>query len=62
MNPDETPEQKFANELYSVFNRWYEESDLDDVDMEEVALQVIDNFCGRTVDFAPGPDFFDEAS
>ena len=47
----EAPAQQFANELLSVFMRWYEESDLDDDDMAEVALSVIDQFCGSGVEF-----------
>ena len=49
-NP-EAPAQQFANELLSVFMRWYEESDLDDDDMAEAALSVIDQFCGSGVEF-----------
>ena len=47
----EGPAEQFANELMSVFMRWYEESDLDDDDMAEAALQVIDQFCGSNLDF-----------
>ena len=42
--------------------RWFEESDLDEYDMEQAALAAIDQFCGKTLDFDPDPDFFDEAS
>ena len=49
-NP-EGPAEQFANELMSVFMRWYEESDLDDDDMAEAALAVIDQFCGSGVEF-----------
>ena len=60
--PDKPPLLKFHDELLTVFIRWFEESDLDEVDMEEAALVVIDNFCGKTLDFDLESDFFDEAS
>ena len=60
--PDKPPHLKFQDELLTVFIRWFEESDLDEVDMEEAALAVIDNFCGKTLDFDSDFDFFDEAS
>tara|TARA_B100001094_G_scaffold330316_1_gene395234 strand:+ start:412 stop:609 length:198 start_codon:yes stop_codon:yes gene_type:complete len=49
-NRDDSAHQ-FANELMSVFIRWYEESDLDDEEMAVAAGQVIDQFCGTEVDF-----------
>tara|TARA_Y100001963_G_scaffold146993_1_gene222690 strand:+ start:513 stop:692 length:180 start_codon:yes stop_codon:yes gene_type:complete len=51
MSKDTAPLAKFQNELLSVFMRWYEESDLDESDMEEAAHQVIDQFCGTSLDF-----------
>ncbi len=54
---DETPEQMFENELSSVFIRWYEESDLDELQMSHVAIGVIERFCDTTVEFEPDFDF-----
>ena len=56
----EGPAEQFANELMSVFIRWYEESDLDDDDMAEAALQVIDQFCGKSLDFESDMSFDDD--
>ena len=61
--PDPNPEgpaEQFANELMSVFIRWYEESDLDDDEMAATAGQVIDQFCGTGVDFESEIPFDDE--
>ena len=56
-NPDyedaEGPAQQFANELMSVFMRWYEESDLDDDDMANTANFVIHEFCSKNMEFTP---------
>ena len=52
-----TPEKQFEDELSSVFVRWYEESDLDDVQMAHVAIGVIERFCGTDVEFEPDFDF-----
>ena len=60
--PDNPPLLKFQDELLAVFMRWFEESDLDEYAMEQAALAAIDQFCGKTLDFDPDPDFFDEAS
>jgi hypothetical protein len=63
-NPDyedqEGPAQQFANELMSVFMRWYEESDLDDEDMEDTANFVIHQFCGKNLDFKADFNLNDE--
>jgi hypothetical protein len=48
---EEGPAQQFANELMSVFMRWYEESDLDDDDMANAANFVIHEFCGKNLEF-----------
>lgn len=43
---------KFEHELRNVFNRWYHESDLDDMDLARGAIRVIQAFCGSdTVHF-----------
>lgn len=44
-------EKQFENELSSCFQRWYEESDLDELEMAEIAIQVIDRFTDVSVEF-----------
>ena len=51
MENKETPEEQFDNELSAVFIRWYEESDLHEVRMAEVALAVVERFCDTAVEF-----------
>lgn len=41
----------FEDELSSVFVRWWEESDLDENEMAQIALTVIERFCDTTVEF-----------
>jgi len=53
-------EEMFENELSSVFVRWYEESDMDDITMAEVAVGVIERFCGTEVEFEQDFDLDDE--
>jgi hypothetical protein len=40
-----TPEKQFENELSAVFVRWWEESDIDEFEMGQIALTVVDRFC-----------------
>lgn len=54
------PEKQFENELSAVFVRWYEESDLDDLTMAQVAIDVIERFCGTDVEFEPDFEWEDE--
>ena len=56
----ESQAEQIANELMSIFIRWYEESDLDDDEMAEAAGQVIDQFCGTGVDFESEIPFDDD--
>ena len=44
-------EKQFENELSAVFVRWWEESDLDEAEMAEVAMLVVDRFCDTDVEF-----------
>jgi len=53
-------EEMFENELSSVFVRWYEESDMDDITMAEVAVGVIERFCGTDVEFEADFEFDEE--
>ena len=57
---EEGPAQQFANELMSVFMRWYEESDLDDDDMANAANFVIHEFSGKNLEFKPDFDLEDD--
>jgi len=43
--------KQFENELSAVFVRWWEESDLDEAEMAEVAMLVVDRFCDTDVEF-----------
>jgi hypothetical protein len=47
----------FATELMAVFHRWFEESDLDEFQMECAATDVIEQFCGTTLDFDSDMDW-----
>ena len=41
--PDKGPGQKFEHELAAVFVRWWEESDLDELEMSHIAIGVIED-------------------
>lgn len=45
------PEKQFENELSAVFVRWWEESDIDEVEMGEIALRVVERFCDTEIEF-----------
>jgi len=45
------PLKQFENELSAVFVRWWEESDIDDLDMARVAVKVIDRFCSIDIEY-----------
>ena len=49
--PTISPEEQFENEMSAVFVRWWEESDLDELQMSQIAIEVIGRFCDTTVDF-----------
>jgi hypothetical protein len=53
MNQDKDigPGKKFEHELSAVFVRWWEESDLDELEMSHLAIGVIERFCDTTVEF-----------
>ena len=53
------PLKQFENELSAVFVRWWEESDIEDADMAEIALMVIDRFCGSDIEFEADFDLED---
>ena len=55
-DPSEPAVIGFKTELLGVFRRWFEESDLDEFRMECAAVEVIEKFCGTTVDFDPDFD------
>lgn len=57
---DEAPSVKFKNEVRSVLLRWWEESDLDEVDMGQALLELVDEFCETTVEFEADFDLEDE--
>ena len=46
---DTPPAEKFFNEIYSVFLRWWEESDLDEDEMAGLATQAIEKFTMRNM-------------
>ncbi len=54
------PEGMFEHELSAVFVRWWEESDIDDMQMAQIAIGVIERFCGETVEFEADFDLEDE--
>ena len=46
-----SPGEMFEHELAAVFVRWWEESDLDELDMAHIAMKVIENFAESSVAF-----------
>jgi hypothetical protein len=54
-----TAEEQFEHELSNVFVRWWEESDLDEIDMSEIAIEVVERFCDTTVEFDSDIDLSD---
>jgi hypothetical protein len=54
---DPGPREKFKVELRSVFLRWWDESDLDEMDMRDAALEVIKEFCETSIGFEADPEF-----
>lgn len=57
--PDKGPGQKFEHELSAVFVRWWEESDLDETEMADIAIGVIERFCDTSVEFEADFDLED---
>lgn len=53
------PFKQFENELSAVFVRWWEESDIDDLDMARIAVKVVDRFCSIDIEYdsSNDPDF-----
>lgn len=56
---DTPPAEKFFNEIYSVFLRWWEESDLDEDEMASLATQATEKFTESTVEFESDVDLSD---
>lgn len=56
---DKGPGQKFEHELSAVFVRWWEESDLDETEMADIAIGVIERFCDTSVEFEADFDLED---
>ena len=44
-------EKQFENELSAVFVRWWEESDLDELEMARIAVIVVDRFCSVDIEY-----------
>jgi hypothetical protein len=59
-DPNRDAVKQFSNELLAVFTRWFEESDLDEFDMECAATDVIEGFCGTTLGFDSDIDLDEE--
>ncbi len=57
----ETPHQQFKNEHRALFNRWLEESDIDDMEMANIAMVDINEWLGEDVlEFESEIDLEDE--
>ena len=50
------PFKQFENELSAVFVRWWEESDIDDLDMARIAVKVVDRFCNIDIEYDSSND------
>lgn len=46
-----SPQMQFENEVSALFTRWWEESDLDEEEMAQAAINVIERFCDTSVEF-----------
>ena len=56
-----TPHEQFAREIRACLNRWTEESDIETLDMAEIAAQVINGWLDEpVVSFEADSDFFEE--
>lgn len=51
MTSQRAAKEMFKREVSAVFVRWWEESDLDEVEMAEAAMDVIDKFAESSVEF-----------
>jgi len=51
MTSQRAAKEMFKREISAVFVRWWEESDLDEVEMAEAAMDVIDKFAESSVEF-----------
>lgn len=51
MSDDIAPKDKFKKELGMLYNRWWEESDLDEKDLTEATAEVCDELLGTTIEF-----------
>jgi hypothetical protein len=60
MTEDESPLTKFKKELGSVYNRWWEESDLDEMEMTDATVEVLDKVLGTTIEFESEIDIEEE--
>ena len=60
MSRDEAPATKFKKELGAVYNRWWQESDLDEMDMTEATSEVLDEILGTVIEFEPDIDIEEE--
>jgi len=57
----ETPHQKFKNEHRALLNRWLEESDIDDMEMANIAMVDINEWlCEDVLEFESEIDLEDE--
>ena len=54
-----TPQKQFENELSAVFVRWWEESDIDELEMAEIAMLVVERFCTTDIEFEADFDLED---
>jgi hypothetical protein len=57
----QTPHQQFKNEHRALLNRWLEESDIDDMEMANIAMVDINEWLGEDVlEFESEIDLEDE--
>ena len=51
MSANKTPQEKFKDETVALFNRWFEESDLDELEMASIVLEVCNEQTGSMLEF-----------
>jgi hypothetical protein len=59
MKKTNDPREMFEHELSAVFVRWWEESDLDEMEMSDIAVGVVERFCDTSVEFESDIDLSD---
>lgn len=58
--PREEQQKLFTNEILGACIRWMEESDLDEMELAEAAVEALNLFTDNMLEFTPDPEFLEE--